>query len=834
MTNSRTLVSFCLLLIAQPLCAQNQKTPLKEILQSLESAHDVSFNYAVDNIEGVSVIPPSKDKGLEEALAYLAQLTGLQFKKISDRFIAITKPKQNKINICGRLVDTSNDEFIEGATILVGTSFTVSDAQGRFQIDQINSDQILSIQSLGYKKKEIPATQLINPNCGTIELNPEVTALDEIVITNYLAQGINKKLSGVFEVNTQNFGILPGLVEPDVLHTLQALPGIQSIDETVSDINVRGGTNDQNLVLWDGIRIYQPGHFFGLISVFNPYLTKKVELIKNGTSAFYGDGVSSSIVISTDDQITKEFEAGGGINLINADFFVKTPLSKNMSLQVSARKAISDVFQTPTYEQYFDRAFSDSEVLNSTNINADQEFDFYDFSVKYIYKPSPKDKFKISFLNIHNDINFQENAVINNTEESRNSGLVQRSLGASTSYERVWHQNLKTSVQLYVSDYDLEAVNFDIPNNQRLIQENEVLDNGIKVDARWRLNNSLDIFSGYQFSEVGVRNLEDINTPRFRRNIKRVVRSNAFFSELNYTPNGGNTNLRGGMRLSHYARFNRLFTEPRLAFNQKITNSLSLEVLGELKHQTTTQIIDFQTDFLGVEKRRWIMTNETDIPIIQSRQISAGLQFKKEQLLVTLETYFKTVDDIISSSQGFQNQFEFIRSKGSYDAVGMDLLVNRRFANFSSWLSYSLAESTFNFPGFSPPSFPDNLDIRHSITIGTNYNSEKLDLSIGLNWRTGKPFTSPDETEPIVSNEINYGTPNALRLDNYLRLDLSGKYKFYLVPKVRATIGLSIWNVPNQNNIIDTYFELLSDGSVQQIEESALGITPNLMFRVNF
>ena len=107
-----------------------------------------------------------------------------------------------------------------------------------------------------------------NKNVLTAE---KIEELETIIISNYLARGITKKDQGVFEVNFDDFAVLPGLIEPDALQTVRFLPGVESINEKISDLNIRGGTQDQNLVLWDGIRMYQSGHFFGLISAINPY-----------------------------------------------------------------------------------------------------------------------------------------------------------------------------------------------------------------------------------------------------------------------------------------------------------------------------------------------------------------------------------------------------------------------------------------------------------------------------------------------------------------------------------------------------------------------------------
>ena len=152
--------------------------------------------------------------------------------------------------------------------------------------------------------------------------------LEEVVITNFLTKGISKRSDGKININTEDFGILPGLLEPDILQSIQALPGVMSVDERISNINVRGGTHDQNLILWDGIKMYQSGHFFGLVSAFNPYLTKEVNVSKNGTSVKFGDGVSSVIDMQLSNNLDQEFKAGAGFNLINADGFAKAPLDE--------------------------------------------------------------------------------------------------------------------------------------------------------------------------------------------------------------------------------------------------------------------------------------------------------------------------------------------------------------------------------------------------------------------------------------------------------------------------------------------------------------------------
>lgn len=813
-----------------------EKQSLQKILKVLELRYDITFTYVDENIEGVFLIFPSGKFNLPEALHYLQQNTGLLFQQLNERYVTINKAQASLQDICGIIKYSDTGETVAGASIQSGNQFSISNENGNFQLNGVSEDSIVHIRFIGYKAMDLPVNEFLGKPCKKISLQLYFTTLQAIFVSDFITGGIDKKVDGSLVINAETLGMLPGLTEPDVLQTIQTLPGIQSINETISDINVRGGTNDQNLILWDGIRMYHSGHFFGLISAYNPYLTERVTLIKNGSSSALGDGVSSTIDIRTDDQLTENFSVGAGINMINGDVFVKIPLSEKASLQVSTRRSVADVMQTPAYKQYFRRAFRDTDVTNSINadtlIERREKFYFYDTSLKLLYNITSKDKLRLSFLNVFNDIEYQENALINNIIESRTSGLEQHNLGSGISYSRLWNEKIRTSAQLYISSYNLGAVNFDLQNDQRLIQENKVLDTGLKVDTRVSLTNNIDLFSGYQFFEVGVTNLEDINNPPFRRLIKKVVRSHAVFSEGNFTFN--HTNMSLGVRGNYFPNFEKIIIEPRFSINQNFLEYFFFEILGEMKHQSTTQIIDLQSDFLGVEKRRWVLSNDDDIPIIRSKQVSAGFYYKKNNLLISVEGYYKLVRGIITSSQGFQNQFQFIRSNGNYETIGVDFLMNKKFDQFTTWFSYSNAESILEFHQLIPPFFPNNLDIRHRATFGCNYQTNNLELSTGLNWHSGKPFTEPVKMNDIVNNKINYNVPNSSRLDDYLRIDISAKYRFRISNRVKGQVGASIWNILNRQNIVNRYFNINDNNQLKSVQQFSLGITPNVIFRVNF
>ncbi len=665
--------------------------------------------------------------------------------------------------------------------------------------------------------------------------------LEEVLITNYLTKGVSLKNDGSTRIKPESFGILPGLIEPDVLQTIQALPGVQSVDERVSNVNIRGGTHDQNLILWDGIKMYQSGHFFGLISAFNPYLTEEVIVLKNGSNPIYGDGVSSVIDMRSSNTVSDDISGGGGLNLINIDGYAKIPFNKKMELQVSTRRSITDLIATPTYDQYFKRVFQDSDLTNhhgSNSISKDERFYFYDGSLKFIYDISPKDKLTANFLLANNSLNYNEVATTSETQDELNSKLNQSNLATSVEYSRSWNSRFSTAIQVYLSKYNLEATNFNVLNNQRLIQENEVYDNGIKTKFNYILDDNFNLSGGYQFTEVGVSNLEDVNNPFFRSYIKEVIRTHSLFKNLEFESSSKNTIANIGVRANYLDKFSKTIIEPRFSFSQRFLNYFRFEILGELKSQSTSQIIDLQNDFLGIEKRRWVLSNESTIPVIKSKQLSSSIRFSKNGFIINAEAYIKKVNGITTRSQGFQNQYQFIHPNdgiGDYLVKGIDFLVNKQFNDISAWFSYSYSKNDYRFKNLNlNQSFPNNADIRHALTFAGTYSIDKFKFALGVNWRTGKPYTQPDNSNPISNNFINYQAPNSSRLDDYLRADFSTTYTFKVADRTNAIAGFSIWNVLNKKNTVNTYYIINDENSISQIDNLSLGITPNFSFRLKF
>ena len=422
------------------------------------------------------------------------------------------------------------------------------------------------------------------------------------------------------------------------------------------------------------------------------------------------------------------------------------------------------------------------------------------------------------------------------------SSLDQTNLSFGGRWDAQWNSDFFSSINAYYTRYNLDSRNVTAFGQQVLDQVNEVLETSIKLNTDYRIRPSLHWFNGYQFSEVGITNFTEVSQPPFQSDIKGVIRAHSVFSELGYSSLNEDLRLRIGGRFNYIENldtFNEIIIEPRLNFSYVLADDLTLEVLGEFKNQVTNQVIDLEQNFLGIEKRRWILADEDTLPINKSKQGSLGLNYDKQNWFLSLEGFYKRVDGISTSTQGFQNQNQFNGEIGRYDAKGLEFLINHKNNKFSTWLSYAYNVNNYTFEDIVPPTFPNNLDIRHTLTFASTYTYNNFKIGLGFNYRTGKPFTEPlPDPDGIdfstLPATIVYQDPNSSKLPDYIRADASALYNFDISSRVKASAGLSFLNLFNKKNILNTYYRLNSQIEIEKIESVSLGFTPNLSFRVWF
>lgn len=818
------LISFFIKVNAQ------QKFSFSKEIKQLETKFNVKFSYAITSVENIQLQQKiSTLDTLNDVITYINSNTFLKAEKIDDRFISIA-PKLENIKVCGFIIDKESKP-IENVSIIISGNYygTISTSNGEFVLENLKITDIIEFRYLGYSSLKKNVNELISPNfnCIKIVLLEEEIELNEVFIQNYITKNLSKSIDGTISLDTKSFNTLSGQVEPDLLQTSQILPGIESPNESISNINVRNGVSDQNVIYWDYIKMYNPTHFFGLISAINPYLTKNISIIKNGTSAKYIDGVSSTMLLETDSKISDDFNGGAGSNFIFYDAFFNIPISNKIELKTSFRNSNNNWFSTPTYKSYFKKTFQNTEVSNQQS-----KFNFYDVNVSLLYTPTKFSSIKVNYIKINNNLNYNE-FIDNNLTDKIN----QNSNAIGINYNFKISKKLNATVSSYYSKYELLSNNYQ--NNEQFVNhENEVIENNIKAYLKYTFNNNLSFETGYQLNETGVLNKTYVNNPLYNRIEKNVILNHATFAEVNYQNN--NWFLRSGVCFNYFSKINETSIEPRLNMSYSLNKNLSLNAQFENKSQNTSQVIDYLDEFLGVETRRWIIADET-IPLIKSNQFSVGVTYKNNNLLIDLSLFHKNINGILVSGQGFQNQVENKRLNGEQQSKGIEILINKKIKKADFWLAYTFSKSDLLFKEINQFYFPSNNDIRHSSTIGLNYYFNKyFSTSISGILKSGKPYTSIDNNEQTTEKNgsitVNYNTLNNKRLKSYSRLDFSVNYLFLDKKKIQSTLKLGVLNALNKKQNLDFYYIVDENDTSKatEINVKSLGFTPNVSLRVNF
>ncbi|MET3031667.1 hypothetical protein [Flavobacterium johnsoniae] len=526
--------------------------------------------------------------------------------------------------------------------------------------------------------------------------------------------------------------------------------------------------------------------------------------------------------------------------MINADVYGKYNLSKKSYIEVAARKSITDFIETPTYKEYFNKVFQNTTITdfsNNQNVDyqSDKKFDFYDATFKYVQKIGNKDQIILDLITIKDNLEVFQSATIYNINRSENSILRQQNYGGNLSWKRDWDNFNTTKINVYNSAYELLG-NQTNSEGQRVIQENSVNNNGINLENNHILSPKFTFSDGYQFNEIGITNLEQVTNPDFYRKVKDVLRTHALILEGKYNDTISRTYFKAGTRINYIEKFEKFILEPRVQFGYGINKNLNLELLGELKSQNSQQIIDLQKDYFGIEKRRWIISNNGSIPIQRSRQLSLNLSYIKNDWLFDIENFYKKVTGITTSSQGFQNQLEFVKTTGDYEVWGAEMLLQKKMNHFLTWLSYTYNHNNYHFINYEYPVFPNNFEVMHTASWAGIYEKNNFKIALGTKWTSGRPKTSPDNSQIDPSNPtLVYNKPNNTNLHIFSQVNFSSTYKWETDNGIQYKLGISILNILNRKNEISEYYRISSlTNSIEEVETFSLQRTPNLSFRVSF
>lgn len=665
-----------------------------------------------------------------------------------------------------------------------------------------------------------------------------IQQLDEIVINEYLTKGVTKNKDATFKILPKQLDILPGLIEADVLESIQELPGVISPNETATGLNVRGGTQDQNQIIWDGINMYHSGHLFGMISSFNPNITQSITFYNKGTNPRFGDRISSVIDITTSNAIAEKATIGFGFNGISADAYIETPIIKNkLSLLLAYRNSYENFFETGTFQKIEQKVFQNSSILD--NETSEEEFFFKDYNLKLNYQLNKNNTLLASLIHIDNDLKHD----YNNVNENRyfQDFLVSKNNGYGLIWNKNWNDSVKQTTKLSYSYYKLEY-HYSSGENQTQLskfeKENQIKDYNLSTELTLLSKQKTTWSLGYQSSlkKVQYDFMETTDLPYILDKKDVTLNTHSLFS--NYSGRHSKwIDFEIGIRANYYNPLHAFRLEPRVLLIKNLNNHFKIQISGEIKNQIIYQIDETIFSDISLENKLWRLADANEAPIINSKHGSLGLMYQNKGWTFDVDSYYKKITGISSLSLGFFNENETKYFIGNQNIYGMDFYAKKDFNNIKTWVSFSLNRTDNKFEGINNNNyFTASNEIAQHISTSITYKVKQFQVALGWKWHSGKPFTktitNPDD------NRVSLVGVNTEKLPNYHRLDVSSVYNFSFSKQsgIKGKVGFSIWNLYNRKNHISREFtgNNISNDPIVLVDYYSLNLMPNFLFRMSW
>ncbi|NMM49599.1 TonB-dependent receptor [Marinigracilibium pacificum] len=814
---------------------------LKQFLAELEVNYQVRFSF-IDSVvvnKSISRFDIS-ESSLPDVLSNLERMTNLKFVLINTENVIIRHFKPyDKVNVCGYLID-EHGRAVSNATVSVNSSQSAiqSDNQGYF-INRVRYGEYLEISHIGFATRKILASELLGTSCPNVKLSEKIKELPEVVLSDFLVGGMSK-VNTKTKLKPSELGILPGLIEPDILKGIQQLPGVSGPFETASGVYVHGTSPDMNLVTWNGIKTYNQSHFFGMLSAFNPFVIDRVEFVKNGVSPEYGDRISGVVDIRSGEEVNNEFDGGAGFNMLYGDAYLKIPIIKDkISVNISGRRSFNDQLETFTYKSYSDRVFQNTKINEDPSQGVqdfDNDFYFTDFTTGINYQLDDRNKINFNSLYTKNDLLYRssnQNIDYSDLLKTENEG-----------YNINWNykgSDLELEIEAYYTGYLLNY-KFErtlASSSETSFKDNSVDDFGLNSFVLFDINKRSQIKTGYQYSNKQVQYEFKNSGPGYTLILDQSdekLNTHSLFSD--YQLKANKSTLSAGLRINYYSEMGKTYFEPRLSAEHNLIGDLFLSGTAEYRTQTVSQIRESVVSDLSLENKVWSMASNEGFPVIESYQYSLGLAYDDNGWLLDVEGYYRDIKNVTTLTFGFLNPVDNNFRIGNSVVKGADFLLKKQVGNFRSWASYSYLFSENKFKGLNDNKpFPGNWNIEHTLKWIAYYKFKSLQFSLGWTWHTGKTFTNVkviDTTNGPL--KIEYGELNANNLPVYHRMDLSVIYDFKPNPDkdIRYRFGVSILNVYDHQNLLNREFRTTPGVNNELIDNRiyGLGITPNLTFRV--
>ncbi|MEL6867288.1 MAG: TonB-dependent receptor [Bacteroidota bacterium] len=868
--------------------ASYQEESLELVLLDLKINHRLKFEYQESDIEQITITQYFRKKPLPEAMKLLLLNTGLAFTLKAPRTVQLLPaeeaPSLEKIDVAptvkdftayGTVRDQNSGETLPFATVMVmgTTNGTSTNVDGYFTLFKVPSDTaVLYVQYLGYRSQKFRLLPGMDMQHLDIEMQDMSQQLTEVLVVAEKEEQLLKASTGISTVGLTPAALakLPSFGEKDVFRSLQLLPGVSGSNESSSGLFVRGGTPDQNLVLFDGFTVYHVDHLFGFFSAFNSNAIKDVQLHKGGFDARFGGRLSSVVELTGKDGNTERFNMGLGLSLLSINAYVEQPFADGKgSILLAGRRSFQSNFYNNLFESFTDANQSDSDQAPAPARFGQQEVQpnsyFYDLNAKLSYRPSAKDLLSISFYNGQDDLDNSRNTNSNafrglfgggaNPDfsfERQSTDLTNwGNWGSSLKWSRRWSDRYYSNANLSYSNYFSERDRRNSLNITRedttIMQSNGAYEYNDLKDVTLKIDNELKLGTSNQL-EFGLQSTYNYIDYQYTQNdsIEILNRNDQGWTSSIYLQDkhtfADRLILKGGMRLSHYSLTDQLYTEPRASFTYLLNNRIKLKAAWGQYYQFATRIV--REDIQQGSRDFWLLANEENVPISSAEHRIIGFSYDTPNYLFDVEAYHKDMDGLSEyttrlNTTGFgPNQtlnYEELFFTGTGIAKGLEFLVQKKRGRLTGWVGYTLGEVKYDFDAFGDEPFSANQDQTHELKVVANYKlGSQWTLGATFIYATGRPYTAPTgfyQLELLDGSQADFfeiSDKNAFRFPDYHRFDLSATYDFNL-GNSRASAGLSIFNLYNRQNVWYREYEVI-EGELLETNITLLNLTPSLFF----
>ncbi len=748
-------------------------------------------------------------------------------------------------SVYGTVSDQRTGENLIGATVLIENqkSGTVTNPYGYYSILVPQGQYKLRIQYIGYDSKEfyvnVHENKLVN-----IELAEKSVQLDNITVRGKKPdRNISSIEMGNAQLSPKQIEGVPVLFgEPDILKTIQLLPGVKSAGEGNTGFYVRGGGIDQNLILLDEAPVYNASHLLGFFSVFNSEAIRDATLLKGLIPAEYGGKASSVLDIKMKEGNLKKSSLTGSIGLISSNLTLEGPIKKEKSsFMLSGRRTYADMFL---------KLSSDEDLKNSTLY-------FYDLNMKTNFIINERNRLFLSGYFGRDNFGFNDQF-----------GFDWGSKTGTMRWNHIFSERLFLNSSFIFSNYSYDI---NIWGDSRVTMRSEIQDLNLKEDFTFYKNARKTLKFGtniiyHNFVPGEIIPGENSAYNALEIPDRKAIETAAYFSNTRIV--SPKLKLYYGLRLSlftnigpgdfyvlnenrevrdtlTYNKFKLVKTqgglEPRLGFNYIITQSSSLKGsatrIYQFVHQLSNSTTSTPTDV-------WLPCSDNVKPQIAD-QVSLGLfkNFNKNRYESSLEIYYKKLHNQIDYKNGADLVFnstveeELVLGKGwSY---GTEFILKKNYGKLNGWLAYTWSKTMRKFDDINNgDSFPARHDRPHDLSITGMYKlSEKLTVSATWVYSTGDAVSFPSGRYEINGQAVGYYTErNGYRMPNTHRLDLGLTWIRKKTRKFESSWNFSVYNAYAHENPYYIYFQESEDnpGTREAVQVSLFKIVPSISYKFKF